>query len=152
MQTLDDLRSHRHEKSKQHRWRDKESETKIDQDTRRVVRRVRVQKQTTPPEQASTRSETKEPRSSCTCGNCVCVRISRRDALTTWWKFKFQYSPAKLHLVNQPNAITAEIRWNWTTPFTVPEGNTCVLAFRVGVLGGHFACEVLVREQAPVVY
>ena len=40
--TLDDLRSNRHEKSKQHRWRDKEGDTKIDQDTTRAVRRVRV--------------------------------------------------------------------------------------------------------------
>ena len=37
--TLDDLRRHQHEKSKQHKWRDKESDTKIDHDTRRVVRR-----------------------------------------------------------------------------------------------------------------
>ena len=149
MRTLDDLRRHRHEKSKQHKWRDKESDTKIDQDTRRVVRRVRVQKQTTHLEHAPTRSETQEPRSP----NCDCVRTSSRDALTTWWKFKFQYSPAQLHLVNQPNVFTAAIRWNWTTLFTVLEGNTCVLAFPDGVLGGHFACEVLlVRKQAPVVH
>ena len=42
MRTLDDLRRHRYEKSKQHKWRDKESDTKIDQDTRTVAKRVRV--------------------------------------------------------------------------------------------------------------
>ena len=139
--TLDDRRNDRHEKSKQH------THTKIDKDTRRVARRVRAQGQPILLEHAPTQSETQEPREtpghrcSCTCANRVCVTTSNPDALTTRLKFKFQYSQAQLHLLNQPNAFTAATRWNRTTLCTVPDG----------VLGGHFADEVLVHKKAQVV-